>query len=253
MIHFVGAGPGAVDLITIRGLRLLQEADLVIYAGSLINPELLNFARQGCRLEDSAKLTLEQVIALMREAESTGEKTVRLHSGDPSVYGAIKEQMDALTALGISFDVTPGVSSFSAAAAALPVEYTLPGVSQTLILSRIAGRTPVPEKEKLSSLAAHDCSLALFLSAGMLDAVREELIAGGMDPDTPAALVYKATWPDEKVVRCTVETLPAAGEKAGINRTALVLAGHFLESGYQRSKLYDPTFTTGYRQGEIGE
>ncbi len=249
MVHFVGAGPGAPDLITLRGARLLGQAGCVVYAGSLVNPALLDLAPAGAQVYDSARMTLEQVIAVMVEAERSGRDTVRLHTGDPSIYGAIREQMDALDALGIPWDVTPGVSSFSAAAAALGAEYTLPGVSQSVILTRMAGRTPVPAGQDLASLAAHGASMAVFLSAGMLEELTAELIRGGYGPDTPAALVYKASWPEEQAVRCPLKDLARAGRERGITRTALVLVGDFLGNTYERSRLYDPSFTTGYREG----
>ena len=249
MVHFVGAGPGAPDLITLRGAELLKQADVIIYAGSLVNPALLELAREDCEIHNSAKMTLEQVIGVMKQAEAAGCTTVRLHTGDPRVYGAIREQMDALDELGISYDDVPGVSSFCGAAAALRAEYTLPGVSQSVIITRLAGRTPVPEAESLSSMASHGASMAVFLSGGMLDRVQEELLKGGTyTEDTPAALVYKATWPEEKTVRCTVGTLAQAGEAHGISKTALVLVGNFLDSPYEKSKLYDPAFTTEFRE-----
>ena len=248
MVHFVGAGPGAPDLITLRGAELLKQADVIIYAGSLVNPALLDMAREDCEIHNSAKMTLEQVIDVMKQAEAAGKTTVRLHTGDPCVYGAIREQMDALDELGISYDDVPGVSSFCGAAAALRAEYTLPGVSQSVILTRLAGRTPVPDAESLSSMASHGASMAVFLSSGMLGRVQEELLKGAYTEDTPAALVYKATWPEEKTVRCTVGTLAQAGEAHGISKTALVLVGNFLDSPYEKSKLYDPTFTTEFRE-----
>ena len=249
MVHFVGAGPGAPDLITLRGAALLKQADVIIYAGSLVNPALLDMAREDCEIHNSAKMTLEQVIDVMKQAEAAGKTTVRLHTGDPCVYGAIREQMDALDELGISYDDVPGVSSFCGAAAALRAEYTLPGVSQSVIITRLAGRTPVPEAESLSSMASHGASMAVFLSSGMLDRIQEELLKGGTyTEDTPAALVYKATWPEEKTVRCTVGTLAQAGEAHGISKTALVLVGNFLDSPYEKSKLYDPAFTTEFRE-----
>lgn len=248
MVHFVGAGPGAPDLITLRGAALLKQADVIIYAGSLVNPALLELARADCEVHNSAEMTLEQVIGVMKQAEAAGKTTVRLHTGDPCVYGAIREQMDALDALGIPYDDVPGVSSFCGAAAALRAEYTLPGVSQSVILTRLAGRTPVPEAESLASMASHGASMAVFLSGGMLERVQEELLKGAYTEDTPAALVYKATWPEEKTVRCTVGTLAQAGEEHGIRKTALVLVGNFLDSRYERSKLYDPTFTTEFRE-----
>ena len=250
MVHFIGAGPGAADLITLRGARLLGEADVIVYAGSLVNPALLDYKKAGCAVYDSASMTLEQVLAVMREAEGAGKTTVRLHTGDPSLYGAIREQMDALDRLGIPYDVTPGVSSFSGAAAALNAEYTLPEVSQSVIITRMAGRTPVPERERLRALAAHGCTMVLFLSTGLLEEVEEELAAGGYAPDTPAAIVYKATWPEEKVYRCTVSTLAETARKNGVTKTALITVGHFLGDDYERSKLYDPAFTHGCREAE---
>ena len=252
MVHFVGAGPGASDLITRRGARLLGEADVIIYAGSLVNPALLGLAKDGCAVYNSAEMTLEQVLDTICSAEAAGMSTVRLHTGDPCLYGAIREQMDALDERGIVYDDTPGVSSFCGAAAALCAEYTLPGVSQSVIITRLAGRTPVPGRESLASLAAHGASMVIFLSAGMLEGVREALLHGAYTPDTPAVIVYKATWPEEKVVRCTVGTLAACGGRAGIRNTALILVGDFLQPRYERSKLYDPSFSTGFRKGETG-
>ncbi len=250
MVWFVGAGSGAVDLITVRGARLLGEADVIIYAGSLVNPALLEGAKENAEIYNSAVMTLEEVVAAMVAAEGAGKMVVRLHTGDPSLYGAIREQMDLLKEHGISYQVVPGVSSFSAAAAALGAEYTLPSVSQTLILTRLAGRTPVPEGEEMEALAAHGGSMAIFLSSGMLEKLQEKLVAGGAyTGQTPAALVYKASWPDEKVCRCTVDTLAATGREHGIDKTALVLVGDFLGDEYERSLLYHPGFTTGFRAG----
>jgi precorrin-4/cobalt-precorrin-4 C11-methyltransferase len=247
MIHFVGAGCGAADLITVRGAKLLSAADVIIYAGSLGSPELLDYAGKGCAVHNSALMTLEEVIAVMLEAENKGLETVRLHTGDPSLYGAIREQMDELDRRGIRYDVCPGVSAFGGAAAALKAEYTLPGVSQTLIITRLEGRTPVPEGEKLRDLARHGASMAIYLSAGMAARVAEELLAGGFGPETPAAIVFKASWPDERVCRCTVGTLAETAEANGIDRTALIVVGGFLGSGYERSRLYDPGFAHGFR------
>ncbi len=249
MIHFIGAGPGAPDLITLRGARLLGEADVIIYAGSLVNPALLDLKKPTCVVHDSASMTLEAVLAVMESAEAQGKTTVRLHTGDPSLYGAIREQMDALDALGIPYDVTPGVSAFSGAAAALEAEYTLPNVSQSVIITRMAGRTPVPEGEQLRKLASHGCTMVLFLSTGLLEGVERELMEGGYPPDTPAAIVYKATWPEERVFRCTVSTLAQTAKENSITQTALITVGGFLGTEYERSKLYDPTFTHGCRQG----
>lgn len=223
MVHFVGAGSGAPDLITLRGAELLKQADVIIYAGSLVNPALLETAKQDCEIHNSAAMTLEEVLTVMERAEAEGKTTVRLHTGDTCIYGAIREQMDALDELGIPYDDVPSVSSFCGAAAALRAEYTLPGVSQSVIITRLAGRTPVPEAESLASMASHGASMAVFLSSGMLERVQEELLKGTYTAETPAALVYKATWPEEKTVRCTVGTLAQAGERAGIHKTALVL------------------------------
>lgn len=249
MIHFVGAGPGAPDLITLRGKNLLERADVVIYAGSLVNPALLGYAKEGCDIYNSASMTLEEVINVMEAAERDGKETVRLHTGDPSVYGAIREQMDCLDERNIPYENVPGVSSFCGAAAALHAEYTLPGVSQTVILTRLEGRTPVPERERMASLAAHGASMAVFLSAGMTNELSKELIEGGYPPQTPAAIVYKATWPDEKVIRTTVGGLAGAAKEAGIQKTALILVGGFLGDSYERSKLYDPQFSHEFREG----
>lgn len=249
MIHFVGAGSGAVDLITVRGARLLGEADVIIYAGSLVNPALLDYAREGAEIHNSAHMTLEEVIAVMRAAEEADKTTVRLHTGDPSLYGAHREQMDLLDETGIDYDVVPGVSSFCGAAAALKAEYTLPNVSQSVIITRMEGRTPVPEGEKLRKMASHGCTMVLFLSTSLLDGAVEELLAGGYGPDTPAAIVYKATWPDEKIFPCTVGTLAQTVREAGVKNTALVTIGGFLGDAYDRSRLYDPTFTHLFRKG----
>jgi precorrin-4/cobalt-precorrin-4 C11-methyltransferase len=248
MIHFVGAGSGAADLITVRGHRFLTEADVIIYAGSLVNQEHLKAAKQGCLIYDSASMTLEEVISVMKEADAAGKMTVRLHTGDPSIYGAIREQMDLLDEAGIDYDVVPGVSSCFGAAAALKAEYTLPDVSQTVIITRMAGRTPVPEKEEISLLAAHQATMVIFLSTGLLEPLKERLLAGGYRGDTPAAIVYKATWPDEKVFRGTVDTLPQMARENGITKTALIIVGDFLGDRYERSKLYDPAFTHEFRE-----
>ena len=250
MIRFVGAGPGAPDLLTLRVAELLARADCVIYAGSLVNPALLGLTKPGCALFNSAEMTLEQVIAQMEAQEALHHETVRLHTGDPSLYGAIREQMDALDARGIPYDVAPGVSSLSGAAAALQVEYTIPGVNQTVIVTRMAGRTPVPAGQDIASLAAHGAAMVIFLSAGMLDALQAELLRGAYAEETPAALVYKATWPEERLLRCRLGDLAAVGREAGVRRTALVLVGDFLRQAGERSRLYDPAFSTGYREAE---
>lgn len=250
MIHFVGAGPGACDLITVRGMRLLNEADVVIYAGSLVNPDILSYAKEGCRIYNSAKMTLEEVSEVMLTSDREGKSVVRLHTGDQSIYGAVREQMDVLDKAGIEYDSCPGVSACFGAAASLDIEYTLPGVSQTLIITRMEGRTEVPTSESIESLAEHGASMAIYLSSGMLTELSEKLIAGGYAPDTPAALVYKATWPDEKKIICTLATLASEAKKCGITKTAIVLVGDaVIHDKYDRSKLYDPSFTTQYRKG----
>ena len=253
MVYFVGAGSGAADLITVRGDRLLREADVVIYAGSLVNPLLLSVVKKDCRIYDSAKMTLAEVEAVMAEAEAAGKMTVRLHTGDPSLFGAIQEQMDFLDEKGILYEVCPGVSSFCGAAASLKTELTLPEVSQTVIITRMAGRTSVPEKENFRALASHHATMAVFLSVGMLSEMETELLEAGYGKDTPAAIVYKATWPEEKQVRCTVSTLCEAAGREGITKTAMILIGDVLgtreQNGYADSRLYAADFTTGFRKG----
>ena len=249
MVHFVGAGPGAPDLITRRGAALLQTADCIIYAGSLVNPALLGLAGPDCAIYNSAEMTLEQVLAVMKENEAAHKTTVRLHTGDPCLYGAIREQMDALDAMGIAYDDTPGVSSFCGAAAALKAEYTLPNVSQSVIITRMAGKTPVPEKEEIALLAAHQATMVIFLSTGMLEQLSQRLLAGGYQTDTPAAIVYKATWNDEKVCHCTVATLAQTAKEHNITKTALIIVGNCLGNEYDRSLLYHPSFTHEFRKG----
>ena len=250
MVNFVGAGPGAVDLITVRGLKLIKEADQIIYAGSLVNPELLEDRKKECIVLNSAKMTLEQVIQAIVEAENKGLHTVRLHTGDPSIYGAVREQMDELTKRGIAFDSCPGVSSFCGAASALNMEYTLPGISQSVIITRMEGHTPVPDRETIASFAAHQSTMVLFLSAGMKEKLSKELIKGGYREDTPVAVVYKATWPEERKLFCTVGSMEAEMRRADITKTALILVGDAVAQGsYERSKLYDPAFSTEFRKG----
>lgn len=246
MVYFIGAGPGAADLITVRGAGILEKADVIIYAGSLVNPELLDYAGEGCKIYNSASMTLEEVIEVMKENRE--KKVVRLHTGDPCIYGAIREQMDFLDELEIEYEYVPGVSSFIGAAAALNAEYTLPDVSQTVILTRMAGRTPVPEKEEISKLAEHGATMIIFLTSTMLYELSRRLMEGGYAPDSPAAIVYKATWPEEKVVRTTVENIGKAAEENGIDKMALILVGGFLGDRYHRSKLYDPAFTHLFRE-----
>lgn len=250
MIHFVGAGSGAADLITLRGQRLLLEADVIIYAGSLVNPQLLDHKKEDCPVYNSAEMTLEEVLHVMKQAEEDNKTTVRLHTGDPCIYGAIREQMDVLDEWGIAYDYCPGVSSFCGAAAALNLEYTLPEVSQSIVITRMAGRTPVPDRESIASFAAHHATMVVFLSTGMLEELSRELIAGGYEPNTPAAIVYKATWPEEITCVCTVETLARTAKEHNITKTALMIIGDVVtHSDYRRSRLYHPAFTTEFRQG----
>lgn len=250
MVYFVGAGSGAADLITVRGQKLLQSADVIIYAGSLVNPELLEYKKAECVVHNSAFMTLEEVIEVMKNAEEQGRATVRLHTGDPSIYGAIKEQFDELDKLNIAYEVCPGVSSLFGAASSLKLEYTLPNVSQTVIVTRMEGRTPVPESERIEVLASHGATMVIFLSTGMLEELSQRLIQGGYSADTPAAIVYKATWADEKKVYCTVATLAHSAKKENITKTALIIVGDVLKGEGERSLLYHPNFTTEFRQGK---
>ena len=248
MVHIVGAGPGAPDLITVRGQKLLETADVVIYAGSLVNPQLLDSCKPGCEIHNSAKMTLEQVIAVMESAEQAGKTTVRLHTGDSSIYGAVREQFDELEKRGIAYDVCPGVSAFCGAAAALKAEYTLPDVSQTVIITRTAGRTPVPERESIRALAVHQATMVLFLSTGLTEQLQAELLAGGYPGTTPVAVVYKATWPEQKIFRCTVDTLHRTVTENGLTKTSLIIVGNCMGDTYMRSLLYHPEFTTEFRE-----
>lgn len=248
MINFVGAGPGAADLITVRGMRLIEEADVIIYTGSLVNPELLAYAKCDPEIYNSATMTLEEVMDVMLTKDAERKKIVRLHTGEPSIYGAVREQMDILDENARKYASTPGVSACFGAAASLNMEYTLPGISQTLIITRMEGRTPVPDSESIESLASHHSSMAIYLSTGMLGVLSERLAAGGLAADTPAAIVYKATWPEEKSYVCTVSTLEKTAEENGITKTAIVLVGEAVtHMSYDRSKLYDPSFSTGFR------
>ncbi|MBE6074746.1 MAG: precorrin-4 C(11)-methyltransferase [Selenomonas ruminantium] len=248
MVHIVGAGPGDPELITVKGQRYLREADVVIYAGSLVNPALLELCKQEAEIHNSASMTLAEVVAVIEAAEQKGQMTVRLHTGDPSVYGAIQEQMDAFSKKGIAYDIIPGVSSCFATAAALKQEYTLPGISQTVIITRNEGRTPVPEAEKLRSLAKHQATMCIYLSITMLDKVVAELIAGGYAPDTPIAIVQRASWPEEKIVRGTLATIVKDIEGRNIDRTAMIVVSRCLGANYELSRLYAPEFSHMFRE-----
>ena len=249
MVSFVGAGPGAVDLITVRGKHLLEQADVIIYAGSLVNRELLRYAKEACEIYDSARMTLEEVLSVMERAAGEQKSVVRLHTGDPSIYGAVREQMDALDEKGIPYSSCPGVSACFGAAASLNLEYTLPDVSQSLIITRMAGKTFVPEKESIERFAAHEATMAIYLSAGQIEELAARLSAGGYAPETPAALVYKATWREEESYICTLETLAKTAREHHITKTALILVGKAIgQSGYSRSRLYAPDFETEFRK-----
>lgn len=248
MVHFIGAGPGDPELLTIKGKKLIDEADVIIYAGSLVNPDVLKDVKQDAKIYNSATMHLEEVIRVLREAEEQGKQAVRVHTGDPAIYGAHREQMDELDKLGIEYDVIPGVSSFLAAAAALKKEYTLPGVSQTVILTRMEGRTPMPEKEKLMDLAKHQATMVIFLSVGQMEELSRQLITS-YPPDTPVAVVYKASWEDQKIVTGNLADIAQKVNEAGITKTALTVVGNFLGSEYELSKLYDKHFTHEFRKG----
>ncbi len=249
-VYFVGAGPGDPDLITVKGRKLLEEADVVIYAGSLVNPAILAVTPAGCEIHNSASMTLDEVIAVMKAAVEQGKKVIRLHTGDPSIYGAIQEQIDLLNKLEISWQVVPGVSSFLAAAAALGQEYTLPGVSQTVIITRMEGRTPVPEKEQIRSLAAHQTTMCIFLSVHMFGELVQELLDGGYAADTPVAVVEKASWPEQRIFRGTLTTIADQLVAAGVSRTAMVIVGDVLAREYEQSRLYAPEFGHMFREAK---
>ena len=249
-VHIVGAGPGDPELITRKGYRLVQEADVVIYAGSLVNPAILEACKEGCEIHNSASMSLDDVLAVTKASVAEGKTVVRLHTGDPAIYGAIQEQMDALKEMGITYDVTPGVSSFLATAAALRQEYTLPNVTQTVIITRMEGRTPMPEKEKLSMLASHGATMCIFLSVQIIDKVAAELIEGGYDKTTPVAIVVKASWPDQRIIRGTLETIADVVAEEGVIRQAMIVVSRVLDTDYELSKLYDKGFAHMYRDAK---
>ncbi|MDO4383041.1 MAG: precorrin-4 C(11)-methyltransferase [Eubacteriales bacterium] len=251
MVYFVGAGCGAADLITVRGMRLIEQADVLIYAGSLVNPELLAYAPAGCRIYNSAKMSLEEIIQVMEDSEGAGLRTVRLHTGEPSIYGAVQEQMRILDAKGIPYESCPGVSACFGAAAALNLEFTQPEISQSLIITRMEGRTKVPPQESIEGFAAHGTSMAIYLSTGMLTELSQRLMAGGYREDTPAAIVYKASWPEEEKCICTVATLPEVAASHGIRNLAVVLVGDVIaKRGFADSKLYNASFETQFRSAK---
>ena len=252
MIHFVGAGCGAKDLITVRGKEHIEKADVIVYAGSLVNKELLEYNTRNAKIYDSAYMTLEEVMSVLKDSEERGLYTVRLHTGDPALYGAIKEQMDELSVCGIDYDVTPGVSAAFGAAASLQAEYTLPDVSQTLILTRMSGRTSVPERESIRSLASHNATMAIYLSASLSEKLQDELIAGGYSNDTPAAVCVKVSWDDEKIYRCTVGTIDKTTKNNNITKTCIYIIGDSINpASYAKSRLYAADFSTEYRDAKI--
>lgn len=251
-LYFIGAGPGDPELITIKGRRIISEADVIIYAGSLVNPEILKYGKKGAEIYNSATMNLDEVLEVSLAALKEGKVVARVHTGDPAIYGAIQEQMDGLRAAGISedqFEVIPGVSSFLATAAALKQEYTLPSISQTVIITRMEGRTPVPPKEKLSLLAAHQATMCIFLSVHAIEEVMATLKEGGYPADTPVAIVAKATWPDQRIFRGTIDTIAGILKEAGVVRQAMIVVGKVLDTDYELSKLYDSKFTTMFREG----
>ena len=248
MVHIVGAGSGDPELITVKGQKLLSNADVVIYAGSLVNPELLKVCKDSVEIFNSAKMTLDEVIQVIEEANAQGKDIVRLHTGDPSLYGAIQEQIDIFNEKRIEFEIVPGVSSFLAAAASLRQEYTLPGITQTVILTRMGGSTPVPDSESLKKLAAINSTICIFLSVKLIDKVTEELLDAGLKADTPVAVVQRASWADEKILRGTLQNIAAQVKAAGITRTALIIVGECLDAkNYHKSYLYSPKFSHMYR------
>ena len=251
MVNIVGAGPGDPELITVKGKRLLEEADVIIYAGSLVPKALLGYAKDGCEIHNSASMSLPEVLEVIEKSVAADKKVVRLHTGDPAIYGAIQEQMDALNKKGIEYQVVPGVSSFLATAAALKQEYTLPGVTQTVIITRNEGRTPVPEREKLRSLAAHKATMCIFLSISMLGDVVKELIEGGYEPTTPIAIVQRASWPEQRIFRGTLETICKEIEGKGVDRSSMIVVSHVLGSDYELSRLYAPEFSHGFREASV--
>ena len=249
MVHIVGAGPGNPDLITVKGQKLLQSADVVIYAGSLVNPELLKLCKPDTEIYNSAEMTLDEVIQVIEKANFSKKNIIRLHTGDPAIYGAIKEQIDELQKRKIEFEIIPGVSSCFATAAALRSELTLPGITQTVIITRREGRTPMPERESLKNLARSQSTMCIFLSVGAISEVVEDLIAGGFAPNTPVAVVQKASWPDEKILRGTLDTIAEKVQAEKIDKTAMIIVGHCLNpEEYEKSKLYSPEFTHAFRQ-----
>lgn len=249
MVYFIGAGPGDPELLTIKGKKIIDSADVIIYAGSLVNREVLKDRKSGAKVYNSATMHLEEVIEVMKEAEKKNLMTARVHTGDPAIFGAHREQMDALEREGIEFCVIPGVSSFVAAAAALKKEYTLPEVTQSIILTRMEGRTPMPEKESIEAFAKHQATMVIFLSANRIEELVEQLQTS-YPVDTPIALVYKASWPEEKIIQGNLGNIAELVRKANITKTGLIVVGRFLGDQYALSKLYDRHFSHEYREAK---
>lgn len=249
MVYFIGAGPGDPELLTIKGKKIIDSADVIIYAGSLVNREVLKDRKSGAKVYNSATMHLEEVIEVMKEAEKKNLMTVRVHTGDPAIFGAHREQMDALEREGIEFCVIPGVSSFVAAAATLKKEYTLPEVTQSIILTRMEGRTPMPEKESIEAFAKHQATMVIFLSANRIEELVEQLQTS-YPVDTPIALVYKASWPEEKIIQGNLGNIAELVRKANITKTGLIVVGRFLGDQYALSKLYDKHFSHEYREAK---
>ena len=252
-VIIAGAGPGAVDLMTLRCQRVIEEAEIIVYAGSLVNPEVLRYASHECDIHDSATMTLDEMVAVMVAGIRAGKKVLRLHTGDPAMYGAISEQINALAVHAVKVEIIPGVSSVFAAAARVGAELTLPEVTQTVILSRRAGRTPVPEREAIPELARHQATMALFLSVAAISDLVDELLEGGYASTTPVAIVYRATWPDEKVVEGCLNNIAARIEEAGIGRQAMILVGQALSRNGALSRLYADEFGHGYREAGVND
>jgi len=247
----VGAGPGDKELITIKGKNAVEKADILIYAGSLVNPEVLEYNKKGAKIYNSAEMTLEEVIDVAVKGINNGLTVVRVHTGDPALYGAIKEQIDELKKYEIDVEIIPGVTSLFAAAATLKSELTLPDVSQTVIITRPEGRTPKPEKESLIALAKHNATMAIYLGTGMIEKVCAELIEGGYDKNTSVAVVYHASWPDEKKIVGTLENISEKVKLEGVTKTALIIVGNVTNpKNYDYSKLYDKTFEHEYRSAK---
>lgn len=250
-VVFVGAGPGDPELITLKAKRMIETADVIVYSGSLLNPKLLEYAKKNAKLIDAAKIDREKIFEILRDAAKKGKFAIRLHDGDPALFSAIREQIDKLEAESIECEVVPGISALFASAARLNLELTLPGVTQTVIITRAELRTPVPEREKISELAKHKATIAFYLSVHLMDQLVKELLAGGYAKETPAAVVYRASWDDEQVITGTLEDISKKVRAARINKTAVVIVGDVIKpKSYEYSKVYDPSFTHGFRRAK---